>query len=357
MTRKKIRVGIAGQGRSGYAIHANWLRQSKGKYKIVAVADGSDERLAVARDEFGCRTYKTYQELIRDGELDLFVNAMPSHLHVKGTLEAFKAGLHVVCDKPIAGKVGEIDRMIAAAKSARRFFLPFQNSRFGQVFTKLQKVIDSGVLGKIMHVRIDWSNFKRRWDWQTLQKYGGGNLNNTGPHPMDQAIVLFGERMPKVFSRLASGPNTAGDADDFAMVTLYGKDAPLIEVVISSYQAYPPEHMYVVSGTCGGLAGGPAGLKWKYFDPAKAPKLKLQKGWAENLDYCSEKLPWVEKTFKPRKTKLGEFHHAVKLFYENIYDVMTGKASPIVTPQQVRRQIFVLQEAHRQNRLPKLKTL
>lgn len=349
MARQKIRVGIAGQGRSGYKIHADCLRHQTGKYKIVAVADQRPTQLKLAREELGCRTYSDYKDMLRDGELDLFVNALPSHLHVKGSLDGLKAGVHVVCEKPVALSVRDIDQMVAAARSARRVLAPFQNYRFFPHFTKIQEVISSGVLGKIMHVRIEQSGFNRRWDWQTLRKYGGGNLNNTGPHPMDHAVVLFGNRNPKVFSRLSSGPNFVGDADDFAMVTLYGPNAPIVEVVISSYQAYPPAHEVLVSGTCGGLAGGPGSLKWRYFDPAKAPKLKLQKGWSEGVNYCKETLPWVEKTWKPRKTKVSGFSLPVKLFYDNVYEVLTKKAKLVVTPAQVRRQVFATQEAHRQN--------
>ena len=358
MARKNVRVGIAGQGRSGYGIHANWLRQSPGKYKIVAVADGRDERLTVAKQQFGCRTYKTYQEMLAEGGFDLFVNALPSHLHVEGTLAALRSDYNVVADKPVAHKVSEMDKMISAARSARKLLAPFQNSRFWPYFTRMQEVIASGVLGEVLHARLDWSGFARRWDWQTLQKYNGGSLNNTGPHPMDQAIMLFGkgEKMPKVFARLVSGPGTVGDADDLAIVTLYGKGSPTIEVVISSYQAFPPANQIVVSGTCGGLTGGPAGLRWRYFDPAKAPKLKLQKAWAEGGAYCSEKLPWVTKSWKAREPKIGWFAHCAKLFYNNLYEALTTKAKLVVTPQQVRRQIFAIQEAHRQNPLPRMKS-
>jgi len=354
MAKRIIRVGIAGQGRSGYDIHARWLRQAPKQYEIVAVADAMPARRAQAKKELGCRTYEDYADLAADREIDLFVNATPSPLHPKATICALRAGHHVVCEKPLAVKVRDFDAMVAAARKARRVLAPFQNSRFNPFFAKIQEVIASGVLGRILHVRITCGGFSRRWDWQTRQSLWGGNLNNTGPHSMDHAVMLFGPATPKVFCRMASEVGSFGDADDFCALTLYGRRSPTVDVLVSSYQAYSVADAYVVNGTRGGLAGGGEGLRWRYYDPAKAPKRKLMAGWSDRRQYCHEKLPWIERTWKPPRTKLTGFELFSKRFYDNVHDVLTGKAALVVTPAQVRRQVAVIEEAHRQNRLAKL---
>jgi predicted dehydrogenase len=58
------------------------------------------------------------------------------------------------------------------------------------------------VLGRIVQISIAFNGFSRRWDWQTTRRYMGGNLLNTGPHPVDQALVLFGKGMPDVWCRM-----------------------------------------------------------------------------------------------------------------------------------------------------------
>ena len=356
MANKIIRVGIAGQGRSGYDIHARWLREDPRKYKIVAVADQLPQRRREAKEAFGCRTYRDYHDLIEDGDYDLFINALPSDLHPGGTIEALKAGLNVVCEKPVATKVKDLDKMLAAAKKAKRLLAPFQNSRFYPFFRKMQQVIASGVLGRLVHVRTSWGGFARRWDWQTRQELWGGNLNNTGPHPMDHAVMLFGTaEKPKVFCRMKSEEGSFGDADDFCAVTLYGKKSPVVDVLVSSYQAWPQGDMYSINGTRGGLAGGPAGLRWKYFNPKQAPKHTLMRGWSDDRKYCKETIRWIEKTWTPPKTKLDAFNQNSRAFYNNVHAVLTGSGELVVTPAQVRRQIAVIEECHRQNRLPKRK--
>ena len=350
MARKVIRVAIAGQGRSGYDIHARWLREVPRQYRIVVVSDTMADRRAQARQEFGCRAMASWEKMIEDGDYDLLVNALPSTLHPKATIAALRKGLNVVCEKPLAVKVKDFDRMTAAARASRRLLAPFQNVRFAPFFGKIQDVVASGLLGRLMHVRISYSAFKRRWDWQTGRDQWGGGLNNTAPHPLDHALVLFGPGKPKVFCRLASGPNCTGDADDLSLVVLHGKQAPTIEVLVSNYQCWPGDP-YVISGTLGGLTGGPAGLKWRYYDPKKAPKLARQRGWSVNREFCAEKLPWVKRSWKPPTGGLAEFQIMSKAFYNNVHDVLVNKGKLVVTPAQVRRQIAVLEQCHRQNRL------
>jgi predicted dehydrogenase len=353
MTPKVLRVGVLGQGRSGYNIHCKWLRQATHQYEIVAVSDEMLERRQEARIELGALAYKNYTELLDDRKLglDLIVNALPSFLHPQGTVEALSRGYHVVCEKPLARTVADFDRMVAAARKYRRVLLPFQNSRFSPVFQKVQEVIASGKLGEIVFIRMSLGGFGRRWDWQTCQAYWGGNLLNTGPHPMDQAIALFGDRMPNVSSKLVS-INPYGDADNFDLVVLSGKGAPTIEITINSFLAYPQGDQYNVSGTLGGLTGGDSGLKWKFFDPKKAPKHPRFNGsWSVKRQYCSEQLPWVEEQWKPEATP--SFDLASRGFYDNAYDILVNGGQRVITLDQVRRQLAVMEECHRQNPLPR----
>ena len=115
---KVIRVAIAGQGRSGYGIHVNYLRNDA-DFKIVAVADELPERRQQAIDELGCEAYSTYQELLEKApEFDLFVNATPSRFHVEASLAAINSGRvkYLVTEKPSATTVAEFDMLVETAK-------------------------------------------------------------------------------------------------------------------------------------------------------------------------------------------------------------------------------------------------
>ena len=351
---KQLRVGIMGQGRSGFGIHLRWLREDKKHFKVVAVADLLPERTDDVVADLGVKAYSDYRELLKDKtlNLDLVVNALPSHMHPEGAIAAFEAGYNVVSEKPIAASVKDFDRMVAAADAAGKKLLPFQNSRFQPAFQRILSVIDSGCLGEIIHVRLNYSNFARRWDWQTKRDMCGGNLLNTGPHPMDQAIVLFGDTDPNIFARLVSN-NPFGDAENHVAVTLWGENKPTIEVSVSSFMAYPQGPMYSIGGTYGGLSGNFEKLDWKYFNPDTAPQQALPEGiWLDNRSYCGETLEWNEESWAVTP-EVDNFTVISRGFYNNAYAILTEDAPRIITLEQVRRQVIAVEEAHRQN--PNLK--
>lgn len=312
---------------------------------------------------FYAKGYPDYRPLLEAGGFDLFVNALPTPLHVPATIEALQRGYHVICEKPMATTVKDFDAMTEAARAADRTLFPFQNNRLQPFFVKMQEVIASGTLGRIIHIRSHWGGFRRRWDWQTVQANMGGALFNTGPHAVDQAIMLFGvERKPEVFCRMDCNNPFAGDADDLCTLTLYdpAREAPLIEILISGYMAYPFDKMYTVSGTYGGLTGGSNHLQWRYFDPQAAPEQAMWPRWSEDRKYPSEDLPWIEEQWTidddlTRGTSgytLTSYRCGPRGIYTNVHEVLRQAAEPVITLAQARRQIEVLEEAHRQNPLP-----
>jgi len=340
-----IRVGIIGQGRSGHDIHAAYLKTDP-KYRIVAVADPLADRLDLAKQEFGAKGHKDYHDLLKRTDLDLVVNTTPSHLHAASTLEILGAGFACLCEKPLAGSVPEVDRLIAAAKKSKKVLAVFQQNRFAAYFLKVQEVIESGVLGRVVMVKIAFNNFARRWDWQTLQEYGGGSLRNTGPHPVDQALVLFGSGMPEVFC-LMDRATTFGDADDHVKLILHGEGHPTIDLEISSCCAYPL-YMYQVYGTQGGLTWTGGQMKWRYYNPKTAPPQRLIREPLPGRVYCREKLEWTEQEWTTPPE--GEGDSATKRFYDGLHRTLTEGAPLAVTLDDIRRQIAVIEEAHRQNR-------
>ena len=348
-----LRVGVLGQGRSGLSIHCKWFEQSPRKFKIVAIADLLADRRHQAVERFGCDTYRDYEDLLARNDLDLVVNSLPSHLHPPVTIEALRAGHNVVCEKPAAWSVAQLDEMIAAAKKAQRLLAPFQQSRYRALFRKTLAVIDSGVLGRVVQVRIVANGFARRWDWQTLQEFKGGNLLNTGPHFVDWAVYLQGFRKPDEIFCAMDRANTWGDAEDYVKVVLRKKGAPVIDLEISSCDAYPGD-MITVHGTRGGLSGDGAGLRWKYFNPQQAPKQKLIRQPLPGQAYCRESLRFTEKNWAPSKTQADAFTWMSRQFYDGLYKVLRDGHKLEITPQQVRVQMAVMEECHRQARLSRL---
>jgi scyllo-inositol 2-dehydrogenase (NADP+) len=341
MMDQPIKVGIAGQGRSGWGIHARLLEPLDELYEVVAVADRLPERQREAETRFDCRAYPSLEAMLQDDEVELVVNSLPSYLHPSGSIAALQAGKHVVCEKPMAVRVADADAMIDAAQQAGRVLTVFQNYRYDADFQKVQEVIASGVLGRIVLIRMAWQSFSRRWDWQTLQKYDGGTLNNTGPHPLDMALQFFGPTKPEVFCHLER-TLTLGDAEDHVKLILHGPDAPMIDLEVTSACAYRQDP-WLVMGTQGTLTGTRRALQWKYMDPAKLEPREVDERPTPDRSYNREPIEWTEASWD-RSEFTGPGHTG---FYLDLYETIRHDKPLKITPESVRRQVEVLEECHR----------
>lgn len=356
-----IRVGIIGQGRSGRDIHGGCLRGDP-RYRIVAVCDAIKDRRDRAIREFGCESHKSHHELLKRDDLDLIVNASFSHQHVPITLDALRAGHNVLCEKPLASRVRDVDHLIATAKKARKLLAVFQQSRYAPYFKQVKSVIDSGALGRIVQISIAFNGFARRWDWQTLTEWNGGSLLNTGPHPLDQALVLFGAGKPKITCFMDRTRGTLGDAENHVKLLLSGKDRPLIDLEISSCCAYP-SFTYHVYGELGGLKATNSEAQWRFFKWNESPRQKLTRKPLSKPDgtpsYPQETLTWHTGAWpdaQPAAPASAGYSSAsaatlelTRRYYDMLYRSLTEGRPLEITVEQVRRQVAVIEECHRQN--------
>jgi len=334
----KVKVGIAGLGRSGWNIHAAIFENLHDKYTVVAVSDPIEERRQEAKEKFGCRAYPEFDLLTKDEEVELVVIATPSHLHASHTIKALEAGKHVVCEKPMARNLAEADVMVEAAKKTGKILTIFQNSLFAPDYLKVKEVIQSGKLGRIVLVKICNHSFGRRWDWQTLKKFGGGELRNNAVHPIIQGLQLLGDKEPEVFCDLRR-TLTLGDAEDHVKIILKAPGSLLIDIEVTRACAYPQDR-WLVMGTQGGLVGSSSSLRWKYFDPKDLPPRKVETTPTLNRSYNREEIPWKEETWSFD----GDYRSSGIAFYNELYKTLRLGAPLAVTPEMVRRVMWVVEK-------------
>ena len=344
MARKNpITVAVAGLGRAGWDIHVKGMRDRK-EFRITAVCDPEADRRAQAETELGCAAFETYKDMLKGADAELVCIATQSRDHGPHTIAALKTGRHVLVEKPMAMTVREADRMIAAAKKARKKLFVNQNYRFNQEFKHLREVIDSGILGRVFHIRGTWSGFARRNDWQTLRKYGGGVLNNTCPHIIDMALQFVGWPAKSVWGDLQH-VNDAGDVEDHVKIVMRGKSGCTADLEVSTACAWPTAK-WMLLGDCGTLTSDGRTSQIKYFDPKKAKPLKVVETPPTGRGYGNaDKLPWRTRTV-PVKSK------DKTNYYDNVVDVLRHRKPMAVTPESVREVIRVIAETRKGTRFP-----
>ncbi len=333
-----INVGIAGLGRTGWNNHANAFAHLPDLFQVVAVCDPDPKRQAEAVKRFDCMAYGEYGALVADKAVELMVVATPSHLHAVQAISAMQAGQHVIVEKPMASDLAGADEMIAAAEESEQILTVHQNLRYSADFVKVQEVIASGVLGRLIEIRIHNGNFGRRWDWQTLQRYGGGELNNSGAHSIDMGMLLIDDPEPTVFCHMENTPLYAGDADSHVKVILKPKSGPLVEINITTACAYP-QPTWLVLGTQGSMVCGREEANWKYFDPDEAPPLVLDENPTPDRSYNREQLPWKEE----RAAIVNDGAENIRTLYRSLYASIRKGAELAICPESVRAQIAVIE--------------
>jgi predicted dehydrogenase len=307
-------------------------------FRLAAVTDSDPERRQEAVARFGCAAYDACEAMLGDRNVALMVIATPSHLHAPMSIAALNAGKHVLVDKPMALSVSEADGMLAAARKSGKLLTVFHVRRLDPDFLQIQEVLASGVLGQIHEVRIATHSYDRRRDWQTLTKFGGGQLNNIGSHLIDLGLTLAGGVWRQLFidmRRVAS----AGDAVDHVKLVFKGQDGIVVDIELG-VSAHSLPH-WLIMGKYGSLTGERDHLEWKYYDPASVAEPAVSEGAAAGRKYGSgETLPWITE-----RRELA-YTDTTSQFYDRLVASLHEGAPLLVPPEQIR-SLVALQDACR----------
>ncbi len=352
---KRLNIAVIGQGRSGKDIHGKYYRSEDNKYYNVKYVVDSDEfRRRVSEEIYpGCKTYENYEELFALDDIDLVVNASYSEMHYPITKELLLHGMNVLVEKPFGRSRYECDELIKIAKDKGVTLAVFQQTFLAPFYGFVYDTIRSGKLGDVKQISIRYNGFARRWDWQTLQKKCAGSTYNTGPHPIGMALGFldFDKEARVAYSKLDVAL-TSGDADDYAKILITAPDKPLIDIEISSIDAYS-DYNVKVQGTKGTLKATSASYEMTYIVDGENPERPIVEEFLRdengNPIYCKEKL--IKHT-EAEKFNGTAFDIGAARLYEQLYFKITEGKEMTVTPEMAAAVISVIETVHAQNPLP-----
>jgi len=193
---------------------------ASGDLEIVAVADTcAARREAAAKALPNARIYADHRSLLA-GEakrIDFVDIATPPYAHAEIALAALDAGLHVLCEKPLATRVEDARAILKRAERAKRVVMPSHNYKHAPVIKAVRKALDEGLIGKVHLVTLDtFRNTHARgvseWreSWRREEKYSGGGIAmDHGAH----TFYLAFEWLRSYPTALTAKMSTLGDAD------------------------------------------------------------------------------------------------------------------------------------------------
>ncbi len=219
---KKFRAGVIGCGMIAKRLHVPDYAYCP-EAELVAFCDLESGKAKALAERWSpeAAVYTDYKKMLAESELDCVTVALPNHLHGPVTLDALKAGCHVMVEKPMAMNAAEGRKMVDAAEKAGKLLMVNQSQRLFPPHIKAREVVESGILGRILLVTAmfghegpeHWSP-TGKWFFQR-DKAGWGAMADLGVHKADLIRFLTGKEVASVSAYTARLEKKGSVEDNF----------------------------------------------------------------------------------------------------------------------------------------------
>ena len=340
-----IRAAVIGLGRAGWNIHVRTM-QEREDFDVVAVADPDPGRQRQAQKEAGAQPFSDLDSLLKGCDAELIVVATASVDHAHHSIAALETGRHVLTEKPMATTLEDANRMLVAAENAGKILTVHQSRRWGEDFLFIKQILKDERLGHVFFIRSGGYGYRRRNDWQTLRKYGGGLLNNNGVHVVDQCVLLMESPIVDVFGDLQQILQP-GDTEDHLKVVMRGENGRVIDLELTNACAASLPS-WTLMGTRGTLTVTEGTAVLHYVKDTLAPLEAIDSPLAAERKYGVKGGDEIE--FE--KVELEVKALSGRSFYDQLYDAIRNGGPPPVDPATARETIRVMSEARKGTQFP-----
>ena len=332
-----LNLAIIGYGGMGGWHHHNIVEKVPAIH-VKGVYDIREEAMEKAR-EAGLETYPSLEAVFADPDIQIVTVATPNNFHKDIAIAAMRAGKHVISEKPVTLNAAELEEIIAVSKETGMLFSIHQNRRWDKDYLIVKSVVDSGMIGKPYFIESKVQGSRRSMHgWRGYKVNGGGMLLDWGVHLIDQIMQLIPAPVVSVDAHLLSIYTPEVDDNIKLLFRFENGVSAMLEMATNCLINAPRWHVTGEDGTlviddwaCGG----------------RIVQLREEGAmtWEDDIVY-TEAGP--TRTMAPRpahttvETALPEVEADWSAYYNNIVDVLEGKAALIVKPEQALRVMKVI---------------
>ena len=330
-----LNVAIIGFGLSGRYLQAPFF-EANSNFNLKTIVSNSQNPQAIFPN---VRVAKSLDEVLADNSIDLVSICSPNATHFDYAKRTLLARKHVLVEKPFTATVKEAEELIELSKKQGKVLSVFQNRRFDSDFMTVQKVIESGVLGKIINFEIHYNRFKPILNpkkWKEVIAPGNGIIYDLGAHIIDQTIVLFG--VPKsVWGERFTQRETSEVDDAFDIRLDYGDLKVSLEASLLVREDSP---RYIIYGTKGSYVKYGIDVQ---EDHLKAGMLPQDAGFGIeptiNSGILNTEFNGI--TFRGSvETQKGDWG----LLFQNLHDVIVDGKELLIKCEEVVEQIKIIEQ-------------
>jgi glucose-fructose oxidoreductase len=255
----KVRFAVVGLGHIAQAAVLPAFAQTKNA-ELTALVSGDDSKTTALKDRYGIhRTYPYdgFEECLRSGEVDAVYIAMPNDLHREYTVRAAHAGVHVLCEKPMAVTQDECSEMINACSDNDVKLMIAYRLHFEAANLEAVEIAQSGKLGDLRLFDSVFSMQVRPGNIRVQRAHGGGSVYDIGIYCINAARYIFADDPIEVFAwDGTNGDKRFKEVDEMTSVLLRFPHQRLATFTCSFNG--PGVKRYTIHGTKGTLAVDPA---------------------------------------------------------------------------------------------------
>jgi predicted dehydrogenase len=204
-----LKVGLIGCGKITQVRHAPEYAEHP-DVRLVGYYDEDPQRSQAMAEEFGGVAFDSVEELLGSG-VDAVSVCVANVAHAEMSIRALKAGIHVLCEKPMATTLQECEDMISAAKLRGKRLLIGQNQRLAKAHVKARELIQSGEIGRVITFRTTfghpgpegWTGQKSSWFFHK-KRAAFGTMADLGVHKTDLIHYLLDDEIDEVMAKIAT---------------------------------------------------------------------------------------------------------------------------------------------------------
>lgn len=242
--------GIVGHGFMGHQ-HEAELKDFDG-IQLIGICDKDPGKLKDVQEGILC--YSSAQEMFKNPEIQVVVIAANNNQHKQLVIDAARAGKDIICEKPAALYVADLDEMVQEVEKCGRKFTVHQQRRYDKDFRTAKEVYDSKTLGSIYTIKSSLYGCNGNvQDWHAFLSEGGGMLYDWGVHLLDQILWMVDGKVTSVYATVKNVVNQ--EVDDYFDIFLKFENGVGAEIELGTYYLSDKENWFERHWFLGGNKG------------------------------------------------------------------------------------------------------
>jgi predicted dehydrogenase len=250
----RIRYAVVGLGWIAQESVLPGFKSADKNSELVALVTGDPEKARKVGEEYGVAktiSYEGYDELLQSGLIDAVYIAVPNHLHADFTIRAAKAGVHVLCEKPMARSVEECEQMTHACDENGVKLMIAYRLHFEAGTLEAIKIVNGGEIGEPRFFSSDFGQQVPQGNVRLKKGLDGGPLMDVGVYCINAARYLFRAEPEEVS---AFGAATAGDPCAFGAATAGDPCFDEVHEMASGILRFPGDRLATFTSSLGSAA-------------------------------------------------------------------------------------------------------